>query len=223
MRCIEARPLFTLHLDNAVTGVEMHAVSDHISTCTDCKVEYRKLEHTRLLVASLGRKTVPADLSLKLRVALSRERSQSWRSRLQGYMVRTENAMNAFMFPATAGILTAIIFFGALTGFFVPAQVGADELVPGIYRPARLEPPQTAMSSVADRDLTLTAPVVIQAYVDAGGRVQNYDIISGPDNEEVRSQLNRALLFTTFTPAYAFGLPVAATAVICFSHVNVKG
>ena len=134
--------------------------------------------------------------------------------------------MNAFMFPATAGILTAIIFFGALTGFFVPAQVGADDIVPGVpglYSKARLEPPQTAMSSVADRDLNLTAPVVIQAYVDANGRVQNYNIISGPDNDEVRSQLNRVLIFTSFTPAYAFGQPVAGTAVICFSHVNVKG
>lgn len=223
MRCTEARPLFALHLDNAVTGVEMHAVSDHISACTECKVEYRKLEHTRLLVASLGRKAVPSDLSLKLRVALSRERSRSWRSRLQGYMVRLENAMNAFMFPATAGILTAIIFFGALTGFFVPAQVGADEVAPAIYRPIHLEPPQTAMSSVADRDLNLAEPVLVQAYVDAGGHVQNYLIISGPDTDEVRSQLNRVLLFTTFSPEYVFGQPVAGTAVICFSHVNVKG
>src|SRR5215471_396185 len=222
MRCTEARPLFALHLDNSVTGAEMHAISDHIGSCAECKAEYRKLEQTRLLVTSLGRKPVPADLSLKIRVALSRERSRSWRSVLQGCTVRVENAMNAFMFPATAGILTAIIFFGALTGFFVPAQVGADEVLPGIYRPAHLEPPQTAMSSVADTDLNLEAPVVIQAYVDSTGRVQNYEIISGPDNEKVRSQLNRALLFTSFSPAYAFGQPVSGTAIICFSHVNVK-
>lgn len=223
MICTEARPLFALHLDNAVTGVEMHAVSDHLSSCAECQAEYRKLENTRLLVASLGRKPAPADLSLKLRVALSRERSRNWRSILQSYMVRLENAMNAFMFPATAGILTTIIFFGALTGFFVQAQAATDEIVPGIYRPLRLLPPQTAMSSVADTDLTLPAPVVIQAYVDASGRVQNYDIISGPDTDEVRSQLNRALLFTSFSPAYAFGQPVSGTAIICFSHVNVKG
>lgn len=222
MRCTEARPLFALHLDSAVSGATVHALSDHISSCAECKGEYRKMEQTRLLVASLGRKPVPADLSLKIRVALSRERSRSWRSIWQGYMVRLENAMNAFMFPATAGILTTIIFFGALTGFFVPAQVGADEVVRG-FDQARLQPPQTAMSSVADRDLNLTVPVVIQAYVDSGGRVQNYDIISGPDNEEIRSQLNRVLLFTTFSPAYVFGQPVAGTAVICFSHVNVKG
>ncbi|HEY6350386.1 MAG TPA: zf-HC2 domain-containing protein [Candidatus Angelobacter sp.] len=222
MRCTEARPLFVLHLDNAVTGVEMHAVSDHIGSCAECKLEYRKLENTRLLVTSLGRKSAPVDLSLRIRVAISRERSRDWRHILQGYMVRLENIMNAFMFPATAGILTTIIFFGALAGFFVPAQVGADDVVPSLYRPARLEPPQSAMSSVADTDLNLAAPVVIQAYVDATGRVQNYDIISGPDNDEVRSQLNRALLFTSFTPAYAFGQPVAGTAIICFSHVNVK-
>src|ERR1700746_2903198 len=229
MRCTEARPLFALHLDSAVTGAAMHALSDHISSCIECKAEYRNLENTRLLVASLGRKPVPADLSLKIRVAISRERSRSWRSILQSYMVRLENSMNAFMFPATAGILTTIIFFGALTGFFVPAQVGADEALSVIYRPARLEPPQTAMSSVADRDLNLSAPVVIQAYVDARGNVQSYVIISGPDNDEVRSQLNRALLWTTFSPEYVFGQPVAGTAVICFlptpqvttsSHVN---
>ena len=224
MRCTEARPLFALHLDSAVSGATVHALSDHISSCAECKTEYRKMEQTRLLVASLGRKPVPADLSLKIRVALSRERSRSWRSIFQGYMVRLENAMNAFMFPATAGILTTIIFFGALTGFFVPAQVGADEVVPAIYRPIHLEPPQTAMSSVADRDLNLTAPVLVQAYVDAGGHVQNYDIISGPDNDEVRSQLNRVLLFTTFSPEYVFGRPVAGTAVICFvPRGNVKG
>ena len=136
---------------------------------------------------------------------------------MQSYMARVKNAMSAFMFPA-AGILIAIILFGTLTGFFVRAETGVSELTPGIYYPARLEPPQTP-----GRDLNLTAPVVIQAYVDANGRVQNYDIISGPDNQEVRSQLNRALLFTKFSPAYALGRPVASTAILSFSNVNVKG
>ena len=222
MRCTEARLLFPSYLDNAATGVEMHAVSDHMNTCAECQIEYRKLENTRLMVASLARKPAPADLALKIRVALSRERSRTWRNLMQGYMVRLEDAVNAFMFPATAGILTTIIFFGALTGFFVPAPAGAEESVPAFFLPARLQPPQTAMSSVADTDLNLEAPVVIQAYVDSTGKVQNYEIISGPDNENVRSQLNRALLFTSFTPAYAFGQPVSGTAIICFSHVNVK-
>jgi anti-sigma factor RsiW len=218
MKCAEARPLFPAYVDNAVTGAEMQALSEHMSACPECRTDYRALENTRVLVASLGRKPAPADLALKIRVALSHERSRTWRRFLQTYMVRLEDLMNAFMFPATAGILTTVIFFGAVAGFFVAKQAGAGDLVPGLSAPARL---QTTWPFAAD--LNLEAPVVIQAYVDVSGRVQNYDILSGPDNEGVRSQLNRALLFTKFSPAYAFGQPVAGTAIIYFSHVNVKG
>ena len=223
MTCTEARPLFPAYLDKAVSGTEMRSVSEHMSGCPGCRSEYLKLENTRRMVGSLGRKPVPPDLALKIRVALSRERSRTLRSVLQSYAVRLEDTVNAFMFPATAGILTAVIFFSALGGFFVPARGAAGDLVPGIYLPARLQPPQTAMSSAADADLNLESPVVIQVFVDANGRVENYDIISGPDTAQVRSQLNRALLFTSFSPAYSFGLPVSGTAIICFSHVNVKG
>src|SRR5579872_567107 len=131
MTCVEARPLFALYLDNAVTGAEMHALSEHVSACPGCRSESRKLENARQAVASLGRKPAPSDLGLRIRLALSRERSRTWRRFMQAYMVRLENGVNAFMFPATAGILTAIIFFSAVTGFFVPARSGADDLVSG--------------------------------------------------------------------------------------------
>jgi hypothetical protein len=223
MRCTEARPLFPAYLDDAVTGAEMQAVSSHIGDCAGCRSEYHKLENTQLLVAALGRKSAPADLALKIRVALSRERSRTWSRILQHYMVRLEDLVNAFLFPATAGILSTIIFFGAIAGFFVQGQASGDDMVSGIYLSPRLQPPQTAMSSIADADLNLDTPVVIRAYVDANGQVQNYEVIAGPDNEQIRSQLNRALLFTSFSPAYAFGRPVPGVAVISFSHVNVKG
>jgi len=221
MRCIEARPLFPLYQDGAVTGAEMHALSEHMGQCAGCQSEFTMLENTRLLVSSLGRKEAPSDLALRIRVAVSRERSRSWSNILQAYAVRLENRINAFMFPATAGIVSAVVFFVALIGFFVPPQAGADSVVPGVYMPARLQPPQTALSSSADTDLNTDTSVVV--YVDSGGRVQNYEILSGPDTEAIRSKLNRALLFTSFYPAYAFGQPVAGTAVISFSHVNVKG
>ena len=222
MKCIEARPLFPLYLDSAVTGVEMHALSAHMSACPECQSEYKEMENTRLLVTSLGRKPAPADLALRLRLAISYERSRSWRSVFERYLVRIENSLNALMFPATAGILTAVIFFGTLIGFFNLPAAASSDVLPSVYMPARLQPPQTAMSAAADIDLNIEEAVIIQAYIDSTGRVQDYQIVSGPDGDEVRSQLNRALLFTTFSPAYAFGQPVSGTAFISFSHVNVK-
>ena len=218
MRCTEARPLFSLYLDGAVTGAEMHQVSSHLHECSACRYEYVMLENTREIVAELGRKQAPPDLALKIRIAIASERSRKRQNPLAGYWVRIENALNAVMFPATAGVLTAIIFFATVIGFFVPARVSADDDVPTLlYIPPRLE-----MSDV-DSQLNFDSPVVIETYVGVNGRVEAYRIISGQDSEQVRMQLNRALLFTIFAPAQSFGKPVPGKAIMSFSHVNVKG
>jgi len=217
MRCTEARPLFPLYQDSAVTGVEMHAISEHMNACADCRSEYTKLENARRLVSSLGRKPVPPDLALKIKLKLSHERARDWRSLLRAYAVRLENTMNAFTVPATAGLLVAIIFFGTLIGCFHPTQSGSDDVVPAIFSnsPARLP------LNFDGSDLTVRGPMTVAVYIDRTGKAQSYDIVSGPDNENVRSQLNRKLLFTNFAPAYEFGEPVPGTVVLSFFKVNV--
>ena len=219
MRCTEARPLFPLYLDSAVTGMEMHAISDHMGDCTECRSEYKKLENTRLIVAALGRRPVPADLSLKIKLSLSRQKSRGWRNVFRAYAVRLEDTLNAFMVPATAGVLSAVIFFGALIGFFhVPASASGD-VIPASF----LTSPARPQSSFDDSGLDLTSPLVVWVYADASGKVQNYEIVSGPDNEKVRSELNRKFLFTNFSPAYELGKRVAGSAIISISRISVKG
>ena len=128
--------------------------------------------------------------------------------------------MKAFTVPATAGLLTAAIFFGTMIGLFHMPQPGANDVVPAVLAnfPARLQTP------VDDSGLNddLTNPLLVQVYVDAHGKVQNYSIISGTDNANVRSQLNRKFLFANFAPRYAFGQPVAGTTVMSFFKVNLR-
>ncbi|HEX5434858.1 MAG TPA: zf-HC2 domain-containing protein [Candidatus Angelobacter sp.] len=218
MRCTEARPLFSLYLDGAVTGAEMHQVSGHLNECAECRSEYASLEKTRDVVAGLGRKQTPPDLAMRLHIAIASERSRRSRNWLSGYWVRAENALHSVMFPATAGVLAAVIFFAAMIGFFVPARVSADDDVPTLlYTPPRLE-----MSDV-DSPVNLDSPVVIETYVGVNGRVEAYRIISGQDTPQVRMELNRTLLFTVFAPAQSFGKAVPGKAIMSFSHVNVKG
>jgi Putative zinc-finger len=219
MRCTDAKPLFSSYMDGAVSGMEMHEVSNHLNECAVCELEYAMLEKSRALVASLGRRPAPPELAMKLRIALASERSRSWRSVLRSYSVRLENLMNAFMFPATAGLVSAVIFFVALIGCFVvpiPADA-ADDVPTMLYTPPRLE------MSDSDIQIALESPVVIETYVGVTGRVESYRIISGRDDEQIRQQLNRALLFTIFAPAQSFGRPVPGKAVMSFSHINVKG
>jgi hypothetical protein len=123
------------------------------------------------------------------------------------------------MVPATAGVVSAVIFMGSLMVLLVPAKVSADDdVLSTFYTPPRLE-----ISGYPEDQLNLDSPVVIEAYVDSRGLVESYRIISGRDDEEVRAQLGRALLFTQFVPAQSFGHPVPCRAIMSFSHINVKG
>jgi len=219
MKCMEARPLFSSYMDRAVTGTEMHEVSGHLEQCAECHQEYGLLENTRSLVSSLGRRQAPPDLALKIRVTLSNARSRNALGWFERYKLRLENAFQGFMFPATAGVLSAVVFFGALIVLLVPAQVSANDDVPSTF----YTPPRLQMSEYPEAQLNLDSPVVIEAYVNAEGRVENYRIISGRDDEEVREQLSHALVSTLFVPAQSFGQPVPGKAIMSFSRINVKG
>src|SRR5262249_31038290 len=220
MRCAQVRPLFSSYLDGAVSGVEMHRVSEHLGECHRCKIEYSQLESTRVMLMSLGRKQAPPDLAVRLRITPASAQTRGGREVLRGRMARVQNAFDAFMLPATAGIATALFFFAGLIGFFVPPQVsaGSDDVPTMFYTPPRLE-----SSAYVDSNLDLDSSILIETDIDATGHVQDYRVISGRDDAQVREQLNRALLFIIFSPAQSFGRPVPGKAIISFSHIHVKG
>jgi hypothetical protein len=179
------------------------------------------MQRAQSLVGSLGRKVAPPDLTLKLRVALSQEIANSRRSRWEMLRVRWENAFNAVMVPATAGIVTTLIIFGVLISFLYPAQVSASNDVPTmLYTPAQLRSTPFELSmGVANAD-----SLVVEAYVGPDGRVQDYRILSGPENDAaLLPQLKNMLIFTTFQPATAFGQPTSGRVILTFSKVQVKG
>lgn len=223
MKCAEAQSLFSLYLDGAVTGTQMRALSQHLQACDHCRQEYVALQHTQQLVAKMGRRQAPADLALKLRVAVSREIAHSRRPFLDGMMIRLENALDAFMVPATAGLVTAVVIFGLLTFFLaIPGQLQADnDDVPlMLYTAPQLQ--QSAFGTTLDS--ISEDSVVIEAYVDSNGRVEDYRILSHPQEAKaLLPQLNRMLIFTTFRPATSMGRPTAGRAVLSFSKISVKG
>ena len=138
MRCTEAQPLLALYVDGAVTGGEMQSIAEHLRQCAACASECNGHENTRKWVSSLGRKQVPPDLALRIRISVSHARSRKFLHRLQNYGLRLRDAFNAIMFPATAGTLTAVIFFGILIGSFNLAQGRADNEIPtALYTPPR--------------------------------------------------------------------------------------
>ncbi len=223
MNCGEAKKLFSPYLDGQVTGIEMRALHRHMKECSRCSREFASLEDTQQLLLRLGPKKAPADLALKLRVAISREAALARHRRFEGFLVRLENAVTAVMVPATAGLVSAIVIFGLLLGFFaLPSQLQASSGdVPLMwYTNPQLEQSVfgTSLSNFGDDS------VLIEAYVDANGRVQDYRILSQPgDDESLLPKVKNMLIFTTFRPAMSMGIPTSGRAVISFSKISVKG
>lgn len=220
MKCTEAISLFNSYLDGSLNGGQMYHLAEHFKVCGKCRLEYNALKRTQALVAGLGRKQAPADLALRIRVAVSQQRSISLRRRFQGLLVRLENSVNAFMLPASGGVVTAVVMFGLLIGFLaVPNRVSANDVPTSLYMPPRL----SSAPFTGSMSINSSAPVVIEAFVDSNGRVADYRIISGEDSQQVRKQLDRSLIFTVFEPAMSFGRPASGKAVIIFSNVEVTG
>jgi hypothetical protein len=219
MNCLQARSLFSPNLDGALNGHQMRDLGNHLAQCAACRHESTLLADTLRAVSSLGRRPAPPELALKLRIALSHEAARSRARSLAGLQVRLEDTLNAFMVPATAGVLSAIVFFGLLIGLFaLPVQANND--VPTMLYTA----PVLAQSPFSSGMERMNADsIVIEAYVDANGRVQDYRILSAPATDEIKPQLENMLIFTTFRPATAFGQPTSGRAVLSFSNINVKG
>ena len=223
MTCAQARSMLSAYLDGAVTGKQMHNLAGHLDGCASCSREYRSLLRTQSFVAGMGRRKAPADLSLKLRLAISHEAARQRRPYFESLGVRFENLMRAFMVPATTGLVATVLAFGLLAALLsspMPVQANTSDvpLVLGTDPELQGTSFEFTLGSINEDSL------VIEAYVDASGRVQDYRILSNPDQlADLPHPVKNMLIFTTFRPATWLGTPRAGTAILSFSKVSVKG
>jgi hypothetical protein len=225
MKCFQATSLFSPYLDGAVTGKEMHKINRHLEGCGACRKEYAALQQTQQLLATVGRRKAPADLSLKLRLAISQEVRRARHPYWDAFSIRLQNVAQAFMVPATAGLAVAVLIFGMFMGFSaLPLQAGNPDVPLIVYTAPQLQQTGYGSSISAINEDSL----VIVAYVGANGRVQDYRVLSDhPDTKDLSPQVKSMLIdfmtFTTFRPATSMGRPTSGRAVLSFSNISVKG
>lgn len=222
MTCAQSKSLLSAYLDGALTGKQMYSLDRHLRECSLCNREYLSLRQTQSLLARMGRVHAPEDLSLKLRIAISHEAARS-RSPYFGTMIfHLENVLRAFMVPATTGLVATVLIFGFVAGILAsPPSVHANASdVPLTFgTEPELQPNSFGFSMGPVNEDAL----LIEAYVDSNGRVQDYRVLSGAENPEELHELKNMLILTTFRPATWMGTPRPGTAILSFSRISVKG
>jgi anti-sigma factor RsiW len=219
------RSKFTEYLDGRLSGREMQELAAHLEGCRECAGEWRSLEQMQSLLAALGPVSAPADLPLRLRVAISHECARR-QSPFHAWNMAWRNTVGPFLLQAAGGFASAVLLLGTvvvLLGMFAQpekAQAAADEPLGNVTAPRFLY-----LSSVVGGNQigAVSGPVVIEAYVNGAGQVYDYRIVSGPTDETTRAQVENLLLWSRFEPARRFGQPIPGLAVLSFSGVSVHG
>jgi hypothetical protein len=228
--CSSVRARFAEYMDSRLTGKEMQRMATHLESCTECANHF-DAEHRMLRVlASLGPVSgdarEPEDLLLRIRVAISQERAQRRRNKVEHWELVWRNTVGPFLLQLSAGFASAVLLLGTVglvVGMFAhPEHASAQDEPLGMATAPKFLYNSGATPDVAQIG-TVNGPVVVEAYVNGSGRVYDYRIVSGPTDQQTRSQVESLLLFSVFEPARFFGQPVRGLAVLSFSGVSVRG
>lgn len=181
----------------------------------------------RQALRSLPHRTPPAELTVRLRVSASHERARNTgRKSRAGFSfdrlgLALDNLMKSLALPAAGGLCAAILLFMIL----IPTFSGA------FYMGTAIDVPTGLSTGPAVKSL---APIGFQygdaevdLRIDEQGRIINYSIVGGQgiEKDALRRSIENNLLFTQFTPATAFGIPITSTLRLSFSssRIDVKG
>jgi hypothetical protein len=220
--CRKCQSSFSAYLDGAVNGKQMQQIARHLEACSVCEGKFNGLRAMQRSLAALGPAKAPADLGLRLRLAISHEQARRKSSWLDTFSLKWENTVRPMLVQVSAGFAGAVLLVGSiglLLGIVAaPEPVMAnDEPLGAMTAPHYLYSTVSPGAIISNRD----SVIVVEAYVNSVGRVYDYNIVSGPEDPAVRNQVADQLLMSVFEPASVFGAPVRGRVVLTFSGISV--
>ncbi len=220
--CGFIRSQFSEYLDGAISGTAMHSIATHLAGCEACTAEFAEWRALQRILSSTGAARPPADLGLRLRVAISQERARTTRRRLDLWHVYWQNSVAPVLVRGAAGLASAVILLGALA--LMVGTVAAPPPVAATEATAETSSTPQFLYTVGgtDSQATFRRPVVVEVEISQTGRVYNYQVVSGPASKDVRDALDNMLLMSRFTPALFYGSPVPGRAILSFSGASVR-
>jgi hypothetical protein len=200
----------------------MKRIADHLDACHSCAHEFAALRAMQESLSMLRSAKAPNDLSLKLRLAISREKSRRLSSIFDPISLYWENTARPMFIQVSAGFAVALVLLAAIGFLFssvaVPSAVHAsDEQLSAITAPHFLYSANDPRPILTAQDTT----IVVEAKINADGRVYDYSILSDQQTPAVRLQIEDQLLLSVFQPASVFGSPVRGRAILTYDGVSV--
>lgn len=216
MTCEEFIPLLSPFVDGELNVEQGCEVMRHVEDCGLCHQRVQAMRSMGQLLRAIPAPPPPPDLALRLRVAASHYSVRA--TRLEIWKMRVAALLQAVAVPAVAGTMGAVLVFAFLFGSItvpVSSSRNSPDVPLGVATPPRL---------LQAAGFDVDAPLLVEANVDAYGRVYGYRVLSGHPDAQVLSRLNNQLLFSVFEPATTmFGQRTAGSLLVSYGMVHVRG
>jgi putative zinc finger protein len=223
MTCFSAKRQSTVYVDGRLRDGERSRITAHLRKCDRCASHFEEIASLRSAARELPEAIAPAHLTNILRVMASRERQvleQSQGSRLRAFWsrwkFRMDDMIRPLTIPATGGLLSSFILFGALAFTIGTATRSVSYEVPVVYADdsdANLVPLQFGSDAVV---LTITT--------DSNGRIRDYAVRDGSDSftgDTTRLHSNNIVL-PQFPSVLALAHPISGDIQISFTPLELR-
>jgi len=223
MTCFSARRNSTVYVDGRLRDGERSRIAAHLRKCDPCALHFEQIASLRSAARELPEAVAPAHLTSALRVIASRERQiveQNQGSRLRAmwnrWKFRMDDMVRPLTIPATGGLLSSFILFGALAFTIGTATRSVSYDVPILYADgtsANLVPLQLGSEAIV---LTITT--------DSNGRIRDYAVRDGSDSftgDPTRLHSNNIAL-PQFPSVLALAHPISGDIRISFTPLELR-
>jgi hypothetical protein len=235
--CEKVKELLPGYLDGALPSGGMGgthvAIGHHLERCGVCRDELQAYLALSSLMSQVQHPAPPADLALRIRVAASQRMAhQPWLHYARRAQTRAElilkNILEPLAIPATGGFTVALVVFVLvcqLLGLGTPLRAVTNDSPTNLLQPARLESlapfPVTGLEESGHFG---PHALLVEATVNAEGEAVYYRILSGPNSDTIRRQLDMVMLFSRFRPQMSFGrFTSGGHVVLSFSDISIRG
>jgi hypothetical protein len=204
------------------------AVSEHLSRCRECELHSLEDKSLSTGLRHLPRMSVSPLLATRLRIIASKERQvalyrNNFGGRMREFLLRQrlkiDHLLRPIWVPATGGLLASFFCFATIVSALQidHRSDGWDDDIPIGFQ-SEIAIDELSPFSYGGGD------VMVQLSVDSKGQVTDFATPTGtsPSHEEMQA-IGNLVLYSTFTPAFRFGRPVASKRLFYIRHISVKG
>jgi hypothetical protein len=225
INCKSVRSALWDYAAGTLESADREMVAAHLGECRECDLHRAEVRSLRTGLKSLPEKSLTPLLRTRLRVIASRELSRQALCRdLAARMTELrsrarlvfDNLLRPIAVPAAGGMLASFLCFGAIVDTLNIHPEWQNDIPVGLYTQVTID--DVSPFSVNGKD------VMVQLTIDENGSVRDFEVPQGNAStpDELR-EIGNLVLYSSFSPATAFGQRVTGKILVNIHHINIRG